>query len=149
MEDSYRIFNCARCSKLVHICPRCDRGNRYCSAQCAEIARDEKQERSRRKYEASPKGLATAAARMKRWRKKQREQKTVTYQGPPPPTPPATSETEAETIPDEGIWVVRCDFCGRPCLPLARRKPLRTRRRVRVRKLSPRYRRFYESHQRA
>jgi len=39
MDPIARLFICAGCGKLRVICPRCDRGNRYCCRDCAAVAR--------------------------------------------------------------------------------------------------------------
>ena len=36
---SHRLFLCGRCRKLVELCSRCDRGNHYCSPECAAAQR--------------------------------------------------------------------------------------------------------------
>jgi hypothetical protein len=52
----------------VVICTYCDRGNRYCSAECAQEARRQLQRAARRRYEQSDVGRRNNAARQKRHR---------------------------------------------------------------------------------
>lgn len=141
MEDSFRLFNCARCHRQVCLCPRCDRGNVYCSKLCFYLSLLERQAEAGRRYQTSPQGRRMHAARMARYRERQRSEQKVTHQGSPPPQPPATPALETEEEPRDGVGVVRCDVCGRLCLPFARLGPLRVRRRVRLRDLGRRRRR--------
>ena len=144
VEDSYRLFNCCRCQELVAICPRCDRGNIYCSKTCSAASRRENNRESGRRYQATRRGRRKHAARMARYRHRQCERleyEKVTQQGPPPAelVAKAVLTTEEQAAEDEVL--VRCDVCGRFCLPLARREPSRQRRRVRLSGLPERWRR--------
>jgi hypothetical protein len=58
------------------ICRRCDRGNRYCSSRCAEIARLESIRRARARYQKSAAGRVLHCAAQRRHRR-QRRQKGV------------------------------------------------------------------------
>ena len=40
-EKTYRLYSCGRCAEQVRICRDCDRGNRYCAGECAQIRRRE------------------------------------------------------------------------------------------------------------
>ena len=40
-EQTYRLYNCARCAEQVRICRECDRGNQYCAGVCAGLRRRE------------------------------------------------------------------------------------------------------------
>jgi hypothetical protein len=128
---------CARCRLLVQICPRCDRGNIYCGAQCATIRRRESIERARERYERTPRARRLHAARQQRYRERKRAAlQEVTDQGPPPVATSATLAADADEAPAETPTptrpVVRCDFCGRACAPFARRNFVRKRRRDRL-----------------
>jgi hypothetical protein len=57
MQATGRLFLCARCRAQVFICRRCDRGNRYCNADCAQAAR---RENTRRRVTAINKAVAAA-----------------------------------------------------------------------------------------
>lgn len=39
--EACRMLTCAVCGTTVWICRRCDRGQRYCSSDCAMVARHE------------------------------------------------------------------------------------------------------------
>ena len=57
------MLNCARCRRLVVICTRCDRGQRYCSAPCAELQRRHSVREAGRRYQRTPLGARNNAAR--------------------------------------------------------------------------------------
>lgn len=135
LEDSYRLFNCARCLAQVRICPRCDRGQIYCGRSCSIRSRREKQLEAGRRYQDKFEGRLRHAARQQQYRERQSQK--VTHQGPPAPGPSCimTSDDVDEELIAElaGVEVVFCDFCRRPCRPFARLDPLRARRRDRLR----------------
>ena len=62
------MLNCARCHRLVVICSRCDRGQRYCSGRCAQAQRRRSIREAGRRYQRTPLGARNNAARQKRWR---------------------------------------------------------------------------------
>ena len=78
-EKSYRLYSCGRCSEQVRICLDCDRGNRYCAQECAQIRRRESLRRAGDCYQLSYRGACKHAARQSAWRLR-RAQK-VTHQG--------------------------------------------------------------------
>lgn len=80
MQATGRMFLCARCRAQVFICRRCDRGQRYCTAQCARISRRENQREASRRYQLSRRGRFAHAARARRHRARH---KIVTHQGSP------------------------------------------------------------------
>jgi len=148
IEDSHRMFNCARCHRLVVICRHCDRGQRYCSAGCAQVQRRHSVREAGRRYQRTPLGTRNNAARQKRWR--WRIVTTVTHQGSTalapvgqgPPGQNAQKEVRDATsnrtrgishrtplsIP-AGQPGPRCDFCGRVCGAYTRRGTLGAQRR--------------------
>ena len=128
------MFNCARCHRLVAICTRCDRGQRYCSADCRQVQRKQSVREAGGRYQRTPLGARNNAARQKRWRS--RIVTTVTHHPSPthkhlrevPPGKNARKETrDATSNPafvishhmsatiSAGEVGPRCDFCGRPC----------------------------------
>ena len=142
------MLNCARCHRLVVICRHCDRGQRYCSAGCAQVQRRHSVREAGRRYQRTLLGARNNAARQKRWRR--RIVTTVTHHSSPPQDhvgqePPgknaqqencdATSNhrlvisnrTPVTTLAGESG--PRCDFCGRPCGSYARRGTLGAQRR--------------------
>lgn len=82
MSSSARLFNCARCRCQVVICRSCDRGNQYCGAGCARIARTDTLRRAGRRYQRGRQGRFAHADRQRRYR--QRQQQKVTHQGSAP-----------------------------------------------------------------
>ena len=46
-----RLFLCARCRSAVTICSHCDRGQRYCSADCSRLARSCAQRAAAKRYQ--------------------------------------------------------------------------------------------------
>jgi hypothetical protein len=78
-EQTYRLYNCARCAEQVHICRRCDRGNQYCAGECAQIRRRESLQRAGERYQRSYRGAHAHAARQRAWRERQTQE--VTHHG--------------------------------------------------------------------
>ncbi len=71
---SGRTLRCACCHTEVLVCAPCDRGQRYCSAECRKQARLASQRRASRVYQNSRVGRCNHARRQKRLRARQREQ---------------------------------------------------------------------------
>jgi hypothetical protein len=125
MNNCVRLFNCARCHQQVFICSRCDRGNIYCEAGCAQIARTESLRAAGRRYQASRCGRFTHAARQRRYR--QRQKQKVTHQGSPP-TPTDDSIPSRLSEPVERVRALapdrtdgrECHFCGGRCSDFVR-----------------------------
>lgn len=69
---SNRLATCgvASCSRLFAVCGSCDRGRRYCSEECAALARRAQTRRAGRCYQASERGRQAHAARQARYRAK-------------------------------------------------------------------------------
>jgi hypothetical protein len=144
-EESYRLYSCRRCAQQVRICRHCDRGNRYCSGECAPVRRRESLRRAGARYQLSYHGACCHAARQQVWRARQTQK--VTHQGSPEalvavivaPTSITTPENHAEhtvvtpSPADNGDRAavfriqapVRCCFCGRRLSRFARLGPLR------------------------
>jgi uncharacterized membrane protein YccC len=78
-EKTYRLYSCGRCAEQVRICCNCDRGNLYCTGECAEIRRRESSRRAGERYQLSYRGACLHAARQSAWRKRQAQK--VTHQG--------------------------------------------------------------------
>ena len=79
---SGRLFLCVGCRGQVIICGCCDRGQVYCNDGCAPRARRQTLQAAGRRYQASQRGRRRHAARMDRYRSRQ---KKVTHQGSPRP----------------------------------------------------------------
>ncbi len=135
------MLNCARCHRLVVICSRCDRGQRYCSAPCAQVQRRRGLREARRRYQRTPLGARNNAARQKRWRIQIAT--TVTHHTSPaqnhlreePPGENVKKEACDATSNRKPITTLRsepgprCDFCGRPCGSYTRTGTLSAERR--------------------
>jgi hypothetical protein len=125
METDARLFNCARCHRQVVICSRCDRGNLYCGSQCAQSARGESVRAAGERYQSSPRGRFSHAARQRRYR--QRQKQKVTHQGSPASPPHDSLDARSkrcfapsESPPEGGDERIVCHFCGRICSPWLR-----------------------------
>ena len=70
--SSGRTLQCASCHIEVLVCAPCDRGQRYCSAECRKQARLASQRRASRIYQNSRAGRCNHARRQQRWRARQR-----------------------------------------------------------------------------
>ena len=115
MEPPPRRFLCARCRAPVLVCSHCDRGQRYCAADCAVIARKALQQEAAQRYQCSRSGRLKHAQRTRRWRERQATpNQSVTHQGSPPPALPALLPSVAVARVDEAPQEPgRCHFC--PC----------------------------------
>ena len=69
-EQTGRLFQCARCQAQVLVCSRCDRGQRYCAAGCADITRLNRQREAGKRYQQGRAGRHKHAQRMHQWRKR-------------------------------------------------------------------------------
>jgi len=56
MQNTARLFKCARCRAQVLICSRCDRGHIYCGRTCSQQARRESLRAAGRHYQRSRRG---------------------------------------------------------------------------------------------
>jgi hypothetical protein len=135
------MLNCARCRRLVVICTRCDRGQRYCSAHCMRVQRRQSIREAGRRYQRTRLGARNNAARQKRWRL--RFASTVTHHTSPaqnplreePPGENVNKEARDATSNRKSISTrldepgPRCDFCGRPCGSYTRMGTLSAERR--------------------
>lgn len=82
MSDTGRMYRCARCLEQVVVCQRCDRGQIYCPAGCAALARRERQRAAAARYQSSRRGRFVHAERSRRYRRRRRAlPEIVTHQG--------------------------------------------------------------------
>lgn len=125
LDDSYRIFNCARCAKQTILCRRCDRGNIYCSKTCAHKQRRRSQKESGRRYQKSFRGRRAHAERQARYKEGHSSVKeVVTHHGSQSlRSNVSLKESKRSKIdarsPQPGARV-RCDNCHRLCGSFAR-----------------------------
>jgi ferredoxin len=125
VSESYRLFNCAKCRKQTFICRKCDRGNIYCSADCAKLQRANSLRRAGKKYQKTPAGQQKHAARQARYRLSEK----VTHQGSQSEmnrdSLKEVSKTEEEIALPSLMWDKEkgalCHFCGDACGRYARR----------------------------
>ena len=75
---SHRLYSCARCRRQVVICRRCDRGNVYCFAGCARLARRDSIRRAARRYQKNEFGARNHARRQRHYRARREK---VTHHG--------------------------------------------------------------------
>ena len=132
MENTARLFNCARCRCQVVICSRCDRGNIYCGPQCSQAARRGSLNAAGRRYQRTRRGRHTHAARQRRYRSRREK---VTHQGSPSPAPNASLVTDpkdsvgwSKPVVREQAACFRCSFCGCRCSAFVRQDFLHRRR---------------------
>ena len=65
---SNRLFLCACCKKQASVCSSCDRGQIYCSPECATRRRRESVRAAGCRYQRTPRGAERHAARQRRYR---------------------------------------------------------------------------------
>ena len=115
MENTARLYNCARCHHQMTICSYCDRGNIYCGKSCSDQARRTSLNAASKRFQLTRRGRFLHAERQRRYRSRC---KKVTHQGfqKSPPNDPLTthSETPASLAVIEGDGIA-CRFCGRVC----------------------------------
>jgi hypothetical protein len=99
--SSGRTLQCACCGIDVLVCAPCDRGQRYCSAECRKQARLASQRRASKIYQNSRAGRCNHARRQQRWRARQR-----------------TRQQEQQLIPKNSDSSGPCqEACGGDLLP--------------------------------
>ena len=123
MQSSARLYHCCRCQAQVIICSQCDRGNRYCTGQCAADARSHSLKRASKKYQSTRAGRFYNAARQKCYR--ERQQQIVTHQGSPLVTSHDVLKAKShwpEKVEkyDQNGRNLFCHHCGAVCEPFLR-----------------------------
>jgi len=126
MQATGRLFLCARCRAQVFICRRCDRGNRYCDADCAQAARRENTRAAGHRYQQSRSGRFAHAARARRYRARRQ---LVTHRSSPAPLTndvlqPDPTDAAVAVATDTCVAAApatsRCHCCGCPLPPFVR-----------------------------
>jgi len=120
MENTARLFHCARCRCQVTICSRCDRGQFYCGPSCREAARRASLRAAGRRYQDTHRGRMHHAQRQRNYRDRNKE---VTHQGstPPPANALLDGASQATAGGEPGPRdALRCRFCGCRCGPFLR-----------------------------
>jgi hypothetical protein len=138
-QETIRRFLCACCRVAAVLCTSCDRGQRYCSVDCARSARRQSQREADRRYQRSPRGCLKHAERSRRYRLRR---SVVTEQGSILSTerdvsrasepaeasvPVSSAETETRPVSEAAAGKLECCFCHRWCAPWVRHAPLRRR----------------------
>lgn len=109
MDAPARHYLCARCRTAVLICSHCDRGQRYCAAGCAKLARIQSLQDAGKRYQESLRGRLKHAARQRRCRVRQTK---VTHHGSPPRTPDVLLPTSPMSPVKAAPQPWHCHFCG-------------------------------------
>ena len=143
MESTGRIFTCVHCFKQVIICSLCDRGQRYCSPDCSEIARNHSQRAASHRYQKSREGRVKHALRMRHYR---RRKQIVTHQGSQSSVPngllqanPGDARKSSVTRHQPVVAIsFQCHFCGCQCSEFMRLDFLQRRRVRYINPLDPR-----------
>jgi len=125
MELNPRRYLCACCRIAVIICSHCDRGNRYCSADCAARVRTRCVRAAGELYQTSLRGRHAHAARQRRYRSNQTN--IVTHQGSPPVAVPVLLPPDATPLQFDALEPGQCHFCRRTCALFVRIGFLRRR----------------------
>lgn len=142
-ETVLRQRVCDGCSAVFWICPRCDRGQRYCSPACRAAARLQQHRSANGRHQRTPEGRLDHRDRQQRYRRRL-AQETVTDQGSisiPDPArfgcgnsaslplaPQATAVVPCRFSPAPELWhrCVVCGCTGRVVIPFCRFRPLET-----------------------
>lgn len=121
LENTLRLYQCARCFTQVKICTYCDRGNIYCAQGCARIARKTAHLAAAIRYQMTRLGKLCHALCQKRYRANLRLKNKVIDQGSlvnPPPLP----LTPLNTVhPSASKSQFSCDFCSKKANDSTRR----------------------------
>lgn len=79
---SDRTYICAWCQSEVRVCTQCDRGQRYCSANCRQQSRRACQRRASACYQSSRVGCINHARRQQQYRERKRQETQRQERGP-------------------------------------------------------------------
>ena len=132
-EATGRLYLCVRCRAQVVICKPCDRGQRFCTRECARATRRECVLEAGRRYQDTRRGRTAHARRQARYR--DRRQK-VTHHGSPaaPANDVLQSSSNDVAIAAENVVesaatsrAFQCARCGRALSPFVRRDFVRRR----------------------
>lgn len=129
MEPSSRLYYCMLCHQQAIVCPRCDRGQIYCSRECCRKARTVSLKIVRARYQSTLKGRRKHAARQAAYR--MRLYQKVTDQGSlfsPKNAPIKALENKAEKESEKQFgFKLHCCFCEKPVSDWLRNHFLRRR----------------------
>lgn len=120
-----------QCQAIFYICSHCDRGHRYCSAECGHQARLQQQRAANRRYQTSPEGRLDHRDRQAQYRQRKRpaaacvtDHTSLSLSIPaelPREQTRAVAQAAARSFRPQPLpWVwPRCRICGRPMASLA------------------------------
>jgi len=127
MDQSARLFICARCHNQVMICRDCDRGHIYCASSCAKKARQLSLRAAGARYQQTRRGKFNHAQRQKRYRT--RFMQKMTHQTSKTPSNHAVISLQPREQVTQGaapkIGNIYCHFCRQCCNPYVRMHFLR------------------------
>jgi hypothetical protein len=114
------MLACAECHKIAVFCEDCDMRQRYCSDECAKLARQRLQRLSGARYQKTFEGAQKHAARQASYRIRQREKVTHQYFSSSDSSEiveQAEQETAESTVlqPETTPAPLCCKSCGRRC----------------------------------
>lgn len=139
---AHRLYRCALCNRQVKICRQCDRGNQYCSSECAASVRRERVHQAGQRYQRTEQGRKQHQGRQQRYRQRQQEGAVAASTRLGIQQPSSTSSERMAQIaqavqpPSQSYDAPapsqpRCDLCGCECSPFVRLNSIRSRRRRR------------------
>ena len=111
-QPTSRLFSCLRCHRQTIICSYCDRGQLYCSQQCANTARRGSCRLAENRYQKTLRGKRKHALRQQRYRA--RLKKKVTDHGSHSPTPNVLLNPINNKTTEPAYCDLRCCFCKKP-----------------------------------
>lgn len=121
-EEPLLERRCRWCSKLFHVCRRCNRGHAYCSAACRVSGYRERRRAANRRHRHSPEGREDHAARQRGYRADMKRRARSVLDNTLARTAQMTgfvvaalcglSPTPTENV-DEEPSVLRCAVCDR------------------------------------
>jgi hypothetical protein len=124
-----RTYQCGSCHARVVICPKCDRGQIYCSKSCSQKVRRSRLREAAQRYQASDRGRLLHAERSRRYRERSSR---VTHHSPaseisgrisPDPEPPVVATVVLRSR-DKPPTLRTCHYCGHTVSEFVRQRPL-------------------------
>jgi len=122
MEANARRYNCGLCYRQVIICRDCDRGNLYCGAGCARLARQKSLRAAGKRYQKTRRGKHHHAKRQQRYR--QRQYQKVTHHSSHKQTDLSSSPGNprgSKQVSHKDYLKLTCNFCRCACSVLLRK----------------------------
>ena len=125
-----RTYLCVSCYQRAIICSQCDRGQIYCSRDCASRVRHSRLREAGRRYQATDRGRRLHAERSRRYRERNQH---VTHQGSAPEatareiivTDVVLAVPSSKQTRSAGNKVHYCHFCGCSASEFVRQRFLR------------------------